>query len=250
VLQYREIAPHPRLASAVACLWTLRGSDAPRSERILPDGSFELIVHLGEPFTQAGLPQPRAMVMGQIRRAVVVTPSSRADVIGVRFRLGAAGAFFPIPMRELRDLVVPLDDVLPGASQRLFDAGDHIAAVQSMLLARFRKPDRLVARAVELIRRARGDVRVRALAAAIGTSERTLERAFDAHAGMGPKTLARIVRLQASVRGEDAGYYDDAHRIHEFREIAGVTPSQFFGERNAVNAAIVGNLQDAPAAAR
>ncbi|HVS33898.1 MAG TPA: helix-turn-helix domain-containing protein [Thermoanaerobaculia bacterium] len=247
MLTYREYAPDRRLAPLVKCLWTLRGTDdAPRPERILPDGSFELIFHLGDPFEQAGAAQPAAMLMGEIRRAVIIRPSTRADVLGIRFRRGGASGFFQMPMRELCGVVAPLDDVVRGLCGPVFDSPDPMAQAQSMLARRITAPNRVAGRAISLIESRRGDIRIRALAAQIGTTERTLERLFDTHVGVSPKVLARIIRLQATLRGEEAGYHDDAHRLHEFRELAGVSPSAFLREQNAVNAAIVGNLQDAP----
>ena len=95
---------------------------------------------------------------------------------------------------------------------------------------------------------ANGDVRIREVALRIGTTERTLERLFDLHVGLRPKELARIVRFQASLRGIDGGYYDDSHRIHDFVEFAGVSPSAM--ARTEVSEAFVGNLQDGSEAVR
>lgn len=244
LLAYEEHAPGVALAAHVKCFWTLRGStDGAPAERILPDGSFELIFHLGDPFMQSGSPQPKGMLMGDITRAVLVTPGRHANVLGIRFRPGGAGALFPMPMRELRGHVLPIDEVFAGLTARVFESGDPVATMRDVLRQRVRRPDLLALRAVDLIARRSGDIRVRELASALGSTERTLERSFDTAVGVGPKMYSRIARVQATLRGEDAGYYDDAHRIHEFREIAGVTPSEFLRERNAVNDAIVGNLQ-------
>ena len=251
MLTYREYAPDVRLAPLVKCLWTLSGTDDdPRAERILPDGSFEVIFHLGDPFVQSGAAQPAAMLMGEIRRAVVIRPSTRADVLGIRFKAGGASGFFGMPMRELCGVVAPLDDVVRGVSAQIFGARDRVAAAQALLASRPIAPDRVAGRAVRIIEERRGNVRIRELASEIGTTERTLERTFDTHVGVSPKTLARIVRLQATLLGEDGGYYDDAHRLHEFRELAGVSRTEFLRERNEFNAAIVGNLQAPPPDAR
>lgn len=56
--------------------------------------------------------------------------------------------------------------------------------------------------------------------------------------GIGPKDFARSVRLQRALRrsaitkdwtrvAADAGYYDQAHLIADFRELVGLTPGAF-----------------------
>jgi AraC-like DNA-binding protein len=209
----------------VRCLWTLRGESGGADERILPDGTFELITH-GGPVRRAGELQPHAMLMGEIRRPVIVRPVGSIDVSGIRFRLGGASAFFDLPMSELRDRMTDLDDLRP------------------LRVPVARPKWRMVREAVKVIRREHGEMRVRSIARAVGVTERSLERAFRDIVGMGPKRLARIVRFQRSLHSEHGlAYYDQSHRIHEFRELAGLTPTEFWRERHAFNDAFVGNLQ-------
>src|SRR5262245_15301122 len=126
---YREHAPPPRLAHAVRCFWTLRGNGAsPSPERILPDGSFELVLHLGDPFVQHDQMQPRAMIVGEIRRPTLVHASARADVFGVRFHPGGAATLLR-SLRELRDRIVPLDDVVRDLHERLALASTTAARI-------------------------------------------------------------------------------------------------------------------------
>jgi AraC-like DNA-binding protein len=52
------------------------------------------------------------------------------------------------------------------------------------------------------------------------------------------------VRFHEGLRSDDTlAFYDQSHLIHEFRALAGVTPTELRRERNAVNDALVGNLQ-------
>ena len=229
MLSYCESAPPAALAAFVRCIWTLRGNSPGGRERILPDGSFELVFHRTDAFTHDGQLQPRVMLAGEIRRPVIVEPRGAVDVVGIRFRPGGAAPFFRVPMSELRDRMMAIDDVT--------SADDFLG----------RRPEppkhqRLALAAIAEIRRSRGSLRVRELASRIGTTERTLERAFDDVAGIGPKQFSRIVRFQSALRSEEGlEYYDQSHRIHEFRELAGVTPTEFHRERNAINDAFVGN---------
>lgn len=175
--------------------------------------------------TSDGIAQPQSMLMGEIRRPVVVRPSGTIDVSGIRFRVGGASAFFRMPMTELRDRIVDLRD---------------IGAID--LKPRPNRYWQLVQASIREIRD--GKLRIRDLAPHMGVTDRTLQRAFREVVGMSAKRYARIVRFHRSSRSDEGlAYYDQSHRIHEFRELAGVTPTDFWRERHAMNDAFVGNLQ-------
>ena len=90
---------------------------------------------------------------------------------------------------------------------------------------------------------------VRAVAVDLGVSERHLRRAFHEAVGVSPKAFAKIMRFRHALRvahddleaswtsiAAAAGYYDQAHLIAEFREIAGVTRRALLGELRAAPA--------------
>lgn len=68
---------------------------------------------------------------------------------------------------------------------------------------------------------------------------------FDCRVGMTPKLTSRIFRFQKALAAANAakttpdwadlaancGYYDQAHLIHEFQQLAGLTPSQYLRSR-------------------
>ena len=115
-----------------------------------------------------------------------------------------------------------------------------------MLTRNFREPatHRTARVAASLIARRHGTLRIREVARIIGTTERSLERAFDTNIGVTAKTYSRLMRFHSYLRGESDGYFDDSHRIRDFHEFSGVTPSQWRSEQNAMNDAFVGNVQD------
>ena len=90
------------------------------------------------------------------------------------------------------------------------------------------------------IRRVRTDsgaVRVAGLARILGLGERQLERLFDERVGVGPKSLARIARIQGLLRrlgprtqwsslAAEMGWSDQAHLVRDLRDLAGLTPSE------------------------
>jgi transcriptional regulator GlxA family with amidase domain len=89
----------------------------------------------------------------------------------------------------------------------------------------------------------RRPVRVESVAERLGVMARHLRRAFTEGVGIGPKEFARTVRLQGAVRtaattsndwvriAADAGCYDQAHLIADFRELVGFTPGAFLKRR-------------------
>ena len=233
VLAYREIRPSAALLPYVRCFWSLRGAlpAGGSQEGILPDGSFELVFHIGKPFRRDSQIQPRALLVGEIRRPTLLETSDDVDVYGVRFTIGGAAAFLRPPMKEFRDGIHDAEDLFRRAQfEQMMEACadravDRLDTVLRDSLAP-RNHEHLLAAAVAHIRKAGGNLRVGELASRLGTTERTLERAFEASAGMSPKLVARVIRFTRALSGndDDLGYYDDPHRIHEFRSFSGTTP--------------------------
>lgn len=87
-----------------------------------------------------------------------------------------------------------------------------------------------------------GESRVEAVATRLGVTARHLRRAFTEAVGVGPKEFARSARLRRALShtttspdwgriARDAGYYDQAHLVGEFRELMGVTPAAYVKSR-------------------
>jgi AraC-like DNA-binding protein len=94
--------------------------------------------------------------------------------------------------------------------------------------------------AVAALARSRGGARIEELCRSLGVSRKHLADLFRAHVGLPPKVYARMFRFRGAVelvqkgRRLDwarialaCGYYDQAHFNREFREFAGMTPSEF-----------------------
>jgi AraC-like DNA-binding protein len=255
-MRYTEMAPTAALAPWVACFWSIRGTGSSGLvNRVLPDGCADVIVGIDD--------DPRPVVVGTMRTALVVAMDRRVDLFGVRFRPGGALPFLDAPLGELTDRRLLLAELWGRSAEQLEDAfqprslESRAARAEHALLDRLRHQGRswerdveLVARAIALLRRARGGVGVREVAAALGIGERRLERGFDRVVGLSPKILGRVMRLGQAVRQIDtrggkapaqwasiafgAGYADQSHLIREFKALAGVTPARFAAERQAV----------------
>jgi AraC-like DNA-binding protein len=217
---YRELAPPAWAREAIACFWVRRGDGRP--VRVIPDGSTDIVWREGVGTTVAG-PDTGAWISKTAPGALVV---------GARFRAGA-GQALGVPLEELRDVRVPLDDLGLDLRGDLDQAAAPGAVARLALrLAAATPPDPAVQAAARLL----GDPgrRVEEIASSLGFSDRQLRRRFLATVGYGPKTLQRILRMRRfldSAGADDlargalaAGYSDQAHLTREVRALTGLTP--------------------------
>ena len=254
-MEYREFAPIAQLADAVDRIWLLEGEAPPAGaapEPILPDGRPELILHVGDPFERldAGGPARQASVLyaGQVTSPLVLRPTGRVAVVGVRFHPHGAAAVLLPPQHELAGLTLgveaisaPLRRALLPVQESAVDLLQAAVGIQRVL-ASWIRPSRIDPRvrfAVETIERSLGRMPVDDVARAAGITRRHLERRFLETVGITPKRLARITRFQRAVqalqgesRGGGAataaacGYADQSHFIRDFREFAGCSPAE------------------------
>ncbi|AJF67920.1 helix-turn-helix domain-containing protein [Streptomyces vietnamensis] len=215
-----------------AVLWTRTAAAGPTAERpVLPDGCMDLIWADGS-LLVAG-PDTRAYVPGEFA----------ARYAGIRFAPGDAPGFLGVPAHELRDRRVALGALWGEAEarrlgERITDAPDPAAALEQLVLRRAADapaPDPLLRAVVARLAAGRA---VAETAEAVGLGARQLHRrSLDAF-GYGPKTLARVLRLQralALVRAGvpyaeaalRAGCADQAHLARETRALAGTTLSAY-----------------------
>ena len=106
-MRYVEASPCAALAPYVQCYWALELSgEAPVGvHRVMPDGCLDILVDLTG---GVGL-----HVVGAMRAAEVVPLSARAAFVAVRFRPGGAQPFLGLPLLELTDAKVALEDLWP-----------------------------------------------------------------------------------------------------------------------------------------
>ena len=243
IASYCELVPSAALAPWVVCYWSRASfgpQDKPVVRRILPDGCADVIFSLGG----------EAIAVGAMTTPLVLRDIASPDYLGVRFRPGRA--LIGIPLEVLTDRRLPLGDLWGRSAgdlaERLALAPDtlsRIALLEAELTRRIAATDRRVDAAVERIVATGGRVPINGIASAVGVSRQHLARQFLRHVGITPKTFARVVRfervLRAVARGRrdwarlaaDCGYFDQAHLIGDFRELAGAPPVPFFQSPDA-----------------
>jgi AraC-like DNA-binding protein len=179
-------------------------------------------------------------------RLLVAGPDTRAydpggppaHWAGLRFFPGTAPGCLGVPAHELRDRRVELAELWPAAlvrrlRDRLDAARDPAAVLEEVALERAAvtgPPDPLLRHLVAALDAGRP---VGATADELGLGARQLHRRSLAAFGYGPKTLARVLRLQRALAlaragvpfaetAARAGFADQAHLARDVRELAGM----------------------------
>lgn len=248
----------PRLAGMIEGLWYFEGSLEPLRERHFPHGRLHLVVHLGPLYRRVVGERietfsPTCLSGLLLEPDVIEAPPGPSAVLGVLLYPAGAFAVLGQPVHDLTGLTVDLEQVASGAAselaERCADAGTpeaRLRAAAAWLEARIRAhpgPDPAVAwMALELERRA-GAVSIRRLRERIGWSRTRLNSVFREQIGVPPKTLGRVLRFRRALEMVNegrsplsevalaAGYYDQPHFNGEFRELAGMTPTEYLARR-------------------
>ena len=179
------------------------------------------------------------------------TFKNSADIgtVLIFFRDAGASFFFKQSLHELFRESVSLENFMLRSEllileEQLCEAKsgiDRIEAIEKFLVARMNatEPDKLVLAALALIHKSRGNIRVSQLMEQLHISQSPLEKRFRQAVGTSPKKFASIVRFKNTIRqynssdtltklGYEAGFYDQAHFIKEFKTFTGETPETFF----------------------
>jgi AraC-like DNA-binding protein len=256
--------PPPLLAESVQayCGYVERAATPFRRLQV-PHGGVVLILSFGDPIDvvtmRGSSPRPqrlRSFVAG-LHDAPVVTQYEGSQH-GVQVDLTPLGAYrlFGLPLRELANQSVALEDVRGREVERLVD---RLASEPGSWQARFEivdrvlgewlsdgpDPDRSVAWAWSQLERSSGRVAVADLADEIGWSRRHFTSRFREQIGLAPKPTGRVLRFRRAVdlleRASGAttiadvaagvGYADHSHLVREFRTLAGCAPSELMAAR-------------------
>ena len=260
-MTYLEFKPQWPLSEFVQLIWVWEDATnvhhLPR-ERIVPDGIVELVFHFGDPLVtyfpdDTASIQPLNFVIAQVEEFIEIEAQGPIGLISVRFFPWGAYHFLNVPIKELKDRIIPAEliwnDAVLVLQDKICCASNNttrINLVQDFLLHQLRKnfveyPD--LDDIVKYIAHTHGRTPIERLTREIGMSQRNLERKFIHSVGISPKQFSRIHRFLGACSGlkradyssltdftYDMGYYDQSHFIRDFKAFSGMNPTEFLNK--------------------
>jgi AraC-like DNA-binding protein len=273
--------PHASLAHFIEHYWFVEPDGARPLDlqvAVFVDARADLIFNFGAPYRRQVIGGraarcARSNVDAQRVVPIRIVQRGRVHVVGVRFRLGGLGPFAaaplapwtgrtPAPERVLGSAVGDLERTLTA----LRNADAQAKALDAFFLRQLdtAPPWPTFASALGALSESDGARTIAEVAEAVGISSRHLSRLFARYLGIAPKTVGRILRFQRALRAlmrdpgctlaavaSDAGYFDQAHFIREFRTFSGGVPRGYRGYYppqgpNDFAPNVVSFVQDAP----
>jgi AraC-like DNA-binding protein len=266
-LNFERHLPQPALAGLVDYLWHVSDAPAHARERILPNGTQELVFNLEEDEVRIydGLTaQPcrrlsGSVVSGVFSRFFVIDTREHACMLGVHFKPGGAFPFLRgLPAHELADSHLDLATLwgsrAPLLRERLASASSirqRFQLLEGALLDELRSVGpghRAIPPAIHALDS--NATPITALAAQANLSHRRLIELFNLEVGATPKLFQRLRRFQRALElgrstegtrlvgavgarsawahiAQYAGYYDQSHWIRDCVAFSGLTPAQY-----------------------
>lgn len=253
-MHYYRIPPPARLAGLVQYCWS--GSLTPANGEELrhlsvAKSAARIIFHyegrFGKEMPGGGWePSFVAGFQGQTMEHAQFVSAEKSGIFGIELEPGALTALFGIPAPELTGRFEELGSVLgkKGAQwqARMLAAADNTerAVLAEAFLSSFirKKDDVVITSAVRSLGQPGKEAGIEKLAERFHTSRRQFERLFKSAVGLSPGMYSRIRRFELAIGkmpGNDrltdvalgAGYYDQAHFIRDFHELAGMAPGQY-----------------------
>jgi AraC-like DNA-binding protein len=246
---FRFHFPQSPLRGFIERFWYWKGHTVSHSlERVLPTATVELVIDLGSARTS------KSVISGPRSQSSIIRRTAQDELLGIHFKPGGAFPFLRLPLGELHNIHIGIDDLWgeEQASQLLYllhQAGRterRFQILEAWMMKATSRPlnhHTAVTFALPELKRSLNPS-MSQVAAKVNLSQRRFIQVFSNEVGLTPKLFSRIQRfnrvLRSAAFSDDVdwldiamsfGYFDQAHLIHDFREFSGLTPTEYLGLR-------------------
>lgn len=264
-MQLQNIDPHPLLKGYIEKMWLFESSGKMPTEDmklIVPNGRIKLAVTFRNGVESKidgknQLSKENSISLAGFMDVPYVLDIEKDKVtgtLGVEFSPLGAYRFFHLPLKEIKNQIHPLTDILGNKARQLEEyianaesVEGKIGLLQQFLLKQFfhHQEDAIFEYCIEKIITSKGKITVHELERKTGYSSRWLNMKFIDNLGVSPKNLSSIIRFkqyyQSFAKKDEVSfmknefydfYYDQSHFIKDFKRFTGLTYSGFDSKIN------------------
>jgi len=264
-MEYLETLPDNIFSHHVESYWQVQSSsheDGEFLEMFLPTCTFN-IIFISKPCQVKsnlvpkwiGLPSGAAFI-GQTNTSLQFKSKNKIDILGIRFKPFAFANIIKNPLFQFNDCIVPVQKVFSLSKicqlliKRIISEEDRLVQNQflnefaSTVLAETMAVDERLRAQLNYIMDRHGSMQVSELFQKFKVSKVTLHSHFVKKVGLTPKKVSQIWRMNRILQlkeefpqmsltkiGLEAGFYDQAHFIKDFKSIFEISPKIFFAEK-------------------
>jgi methylphosphotriester-DNA--protein-cysteine methyltransferase len=256
--------PSPPLSAYVETFAFHEGDASlpPSKERCLPDGRVAVVINLGHDTLRVANHRHAdqfqsfygGVLHGAFSQCSTIDTTTLVTTTSICFKPGGARPFLRMPAAELANQVVDLSCVFGTAARNLREQlqatqtnSERVRLLERFCLSRIaweQAPHPAVMFALTSFQAEKERRSISEVTTQLGLSPKRFISLFEEAVGLTPKMFCRLLRfqevLQGITRGQpvqwadlalDAGYFDQAHFIHDFQAFAGLTPSAYLAQR-------------------
>ncbi len=267
-MKYTETYPDAIFSRHIESYWQVK-TEVSYSTRpleiLLPTCTFNIIFSqqpcyiksLSQPTWQ--LISPGVSFIGQTSEHLCIKSDTPIDIIGVRFKPFAFANILSIPAIQLSGSVVDLDQVLGSNINSTLDIKhlftdtqihlkhQYLDEIMYGILSPTMSLDEKLRAQLNYIMDRHGNMKIKELTDEFKISKVTLRKHFINKVGLTPKKVCQIWRMNRVLQLKEnhpnlnltalcleAGFYDQAHFIKDFKSIIGLTPRRFFAQNSTL----------------
>lgn len=251
------------LGEYVSMIWASEGMAPFRQERVIPDAANVLVFNFGDPVSIVVRDDPGQFtfkktlftgIFSHFNSLQYQPGLARHTQAGAIFRPGCAFPFIQKPIIDFRNIAVETPDFGDRDFADLHERLGHldtsearISMLEKFLYERLTRAgaDSIASQLIHLIRK-NPEKNIEDITQKTGYSQQHFNRLLGKFAGVNAKNIQKIFRLNQAMQvmqatgnqsnlteiAHDAGYYDQAHFIHDFREMTGMAPGEYIQIKN------------------
>ena len=239
---YLTFEPQPPLSHWIQCFWQLNVPEGKFCYRSVPDNSVDCIINVNCP--------EDTFIVTPFLSSIVFKLAGPVSYFGIRFRILGHQGLISTPLGEwsAADDDTKTAEVLPDhVLHAIYECIDkslqfetRCKYITTILLSTVQYPD-IDPRLACYIRYCSQNIASNISlsdkqCSEFGLSARQLRRLTQLYLGLSPRGFARVLRFQNTLQAMNSAsnksawadhYYDQPHFIREFKNLSGLTPTEF-----------------------